>query len=87
MPLAEHVEMQCLVRCNAHLLPSDVSFVLRRSHDECSPTRAALSGLKRFEEIIINGLFSQSFSIHIAHGFTNHQPDFSCVSTTTTRQG
>jgi len=43
--LAEHVEMHCLVRFNAHLLPSDLSLIPRLFEDERSSDRANMQSL------------------------------------------
>ena len=43
--LAEHVEMHCLVRFNAHLLPSDLSLIPRLFQDERSSARANTQSL------------------------------------------
>jgi len=43
--LAEHVEMHCLVRFNAHILPSDLSLIPRRSQADRATTRASMQQL------------------------------------------
>jgi len=43
--LAEHVEMHCLVRFNAHLLPWDLSLIPRLSQDKRSSARANMQPL------------------------------------------
>ena len=43
--LPEHGDMHCLVRFNAHLLPSDLSLIPRLSQDECSSATAKMQPL------------------------------------------